>query len=86
MASDANAEYAAWVRKLLNDNGIVWQAGSMGRIDEGGGGTVSKFIANTGMEIIDCGPAVLGMHSPLEVASKDDIWMCHRAFRAFFWS
>lgn len=84
MASDANAEYAGWVRKLLNDNGVVWQAGGMGRIDEGGGGTVSKFIANTGMEVIDCGPAVLGMHSPLEVASKDDIWMCHKAFRAFF--
>lgn len=83
MASDANAEYAGWVRKLLNDNAIVWQAGGMGKVDEGGGGTVSKFVANTGMEIIDCGPPVLGMHSPLEIISKDDIWMCHKAFKAF---
>jgi aspartyl aminopeptidase len=84
MASDANAEYASWVRKLFNDNGVVWQAGGMGRVDEGGGGTVSKFVANLGMEIIDCGPPVLGMHSPLELTSKDDVWMCHKAFRVFF--
>jgi aspartyl aminopeptidase len=83
MASEANAEYAAWVRKLFNDNGIVWQAGSMGKVDEGGGGTVSKFLASTGMEIIDCGPAVLGMHSPFELIAKEDVWMCYRAFRTF---
>ncbi len=84
MASDANAEYASWVRKLFNDKGVVWQAGGMGKVDEGGGGTVSKFVANLGMEIIDCGPPVLGMHSPLELTSKDDVWMCRKAFRVFF--
>ena len=49
-----------------------------------GGGTVARYLAKTGMDIIDCGPPVLGMHSPLEVSSKDDLWMCHRAFKAFF--
>ncbi len=84
MASDANVEYAAWVRKLFNDNNIIWQAAGLGKIDEGGGGTVAKYLANAGVDIIDCGPAVLGMHSPLEVSSKDDVWMCHKAFQVFF--
>ncbi len=83
MASDANAEYAAWIRKLFNDNGIVWQAGGHGKIDEGGGGTVAKFLAMTGVDIIDCGPPVLSMHSPMEISSKEDIWMCHKAFKVF---
>jgi aspartyl aminopeptidase len=83
MASDANAEYAAWVRKLFNDHGIMWQAAGHGKVDEGGGGTVAKYLAKTGMDIIDCGPPLLGMHSPMEVCSKDDVWMCHRAFKAF---
>jgi aspartyl aminopeptidase len=84
MASDANAEYAGWVRKLFNDSGVVWQMGGMGKVDEGGGGTVAKFVANLGMEVIDCGPPVLGMHSPLEVSAKEDVWMCYKAFKSFF--
>ncbi len=82
--SDANAEYAAWIRDLLKRNNIVWQIGGFGKVDEGGGGTVAKYIANTGMEIIDIGPPILGMHSPLEVTAKEDVWMCHKAFKAFF--
>jgi aspartyl aminopeptidase len=84
LASEANAEYVAWIRKLFNENGIIWQAADGGKVDEGGGGTVAKYLAKTGMDIIDCGPPILGMHSPLEVSSKDDLWMCHRAFKAFF--
>jgi aspartyl aminopeptidase len=83
LASDANAEYAGWVRKLFNEHEIIWQAAVLGKVDEGGGGTVAKYMANMGMEIIDCGPAILGMHSPLEVSSKDDVWMCHKAFKTF---
>lgn len=83
-ASDANAEYVGWVRDLLNANGIVWQTGGMGKVDEGGGGTVAKFLAKLGMEIVDIGPPLLGMHSPLEVVGKDDLWMCRRAFGAFY--
>lgn len=84
MASEANAEYVHWIKKLFNDNEVVWQAGDLGKIDEGGGGTVAKYLANCGMEIIDCGPALLGMHSPMELSSKDDVWMCHKAFHVFF--
>ncbi len=83
-ASDANAEYVAWVRKLFNDNGVAWQAGGMGKVDEGGGGTVAKYLANTGIDVVDCGPPVLGMHSPFEVSSKEDLWSCNKAFKVFF--
>jgi aspartyl aminopeptidase len=83
-ASDANAEYAGWVRSLFNANGIVWQTGGLGKVDEGGGGTVAKFLAKTGIDIIDIGPPVLGMHSPFEVVAKEDVWMSHKAFKVFF--
>ena len=86
MASEANAEYAGWVRKLYNEAGVMWQAGEMGKVDEGGGGTVSKFLASTGMEVLDCGPPLLGMHSPLELVAKDDVWTCRKAFKSFFGS
>ncbi|MHB8203680.1 MAG: aminopeptidase [Desulfomonilaceae bacterium] len=84
MGSDANAEYASWVRRLFNDQKIMWQPAGLGKVDEGGGGTVAKYLANSGMDIIDCGPPILGMHSPLEVCAKDDIWMTHKAFKVFF--
>lgn len=84
LASDANAEYMAWVRNLFNKHGIIWQAAGMGKVDEGGGGTVSKYLANTGADVIDCGPPLLSMHSPLELSSKDDVWMCFKAFKVFF--
>lgn len=83
MGSDANAEYASWVRRLFNDNRIIWQTAGLGKVDEGGGGTVAKFLANAGIDIIDCGPPILGMHSPFEICAKDDIWMCHKAYKAF---
>jgi aspartyl aminopeptidase len=83
MASDADAEFAGWVRNLFNASGVVWQTGGLGKIDEGGGGTVAKYLARTGIEIIDVGPAILGMHSPLELTAKDDVWMCHKGFAAF---
>ncbi len=83
MGSDANAEYASWVRRLFNENNIMWQPAGLGKVDEGGGGTVAKYVANAGMDIIDCGPPILGMHSPLELCAKDDIWMTHRAFKVF---
>ncbi len=82
-ASDASAEYASWVRKLFNDAGIVWQTGGHGKIDEGGGGTLAKYFARTGMDVIDVGPPMLGMHSPLEITAKEDVWMCHKSFKVF---
>ena len=82
-ASDANAEYVGWLRNLFNKKKVVWQTGELGKIDEGGGGTVAKFLATYGMEIIDCGPPVLSMHSPFEIAHKGDIYMTYKGYRAF---
>ena len=83
-SSDANAEYLAEIRKLFNDNKVVWQTGELGKVDEGGGGTIAKFLAIHGMEVLDCGTPLLSMHSPFEIASKADIYMTYKAYRAFF--
>ncbi len=82
-ASDAHAEYVGEIRRLLNKEGVIWQTGELGKIDEGGGGTVAKFHAIYGMDIIDCGTPLLTMHSPFEVSSKLDIYETYRAFKAF---
>jgi aspartyl aminopeptidase len=82
--NDANAEYVAWIRKIFQEHGVAWQAGQLGKVDEGGGGTIAKFLAVFGMEIIDCGTPLLSMHSPFEVASKADLYMTFKAYRAFF--
>jgi aspartyl aminopeptidase len=82
-ANDANAEYVGWLRNLLNRNNICWQTGELGKVDEGGGGTVAKFLATYGMEIIDYGPPILSMHSPFEVTHKGDIYMTYKAFGTF---
>ena len=83
-SNDAHAEYVAKIRKLFNNNNIVWQTGELGRVDEGGGGTVAKFFAYYGMDVIDIGVPVLGMHSPCEVISKADLYMTYKAYRSFF--
>ncbi len=83
-ANDAHAEYMAWIRKVLNQAGVVWQAASLGKVDEGGGGTVAKYLAHYGMEIVDMGPPVLSMHSPFEISHKGDLYMTYRAYKAFF--
>lgn len=83
-ASDANAEYVAWLRGVWDKAGVVWQAASMGKVDEGGGGTIAKLLAVYGMDVVDVGPALLSMHSPLEIAHKADILSTVQAYRAFF--
>jgi len=83
-ASDANAEFVARIRSLFNKHKIVWQAAELGKVDEGGGGTMGKFFAVYGMDVLDCGVPVLAMHSPFEVISKSDLFTAYRAFRAFF--
>lgn len=82
-ANDAHAEYIAAIRKIFNDEGILWQTGELGKIDEGGGGTVAKFLAEYGMDIVDCGTPLLTMHSPFEISNKLDIYETYRAFKAF---
>ena len=82
-SSDASAEYVGWLRQVFNRNNIVWQTGELGKVDEGGGGTMAKYLASYGMDIVDCGVALLGMHSPFEVSSKADIYMTYKGYRVF---
>ncbi|TYQ18327.1 UNVERIFIED_CONTAM: aspartyl aminopeptidase [Acetivibrio alkalicellulosi] len=82
-ASDANAEFVAEVRNLFNNNKIVWQTAELGKVDQGGGGTIAQFMANMGMDVIDCGVAVLSMHAPFEVTSKVDIYMTYKGYKVF---
>ncbi len=82
-ASDARAEYVGEIRRIFNANQVAWQMTEIGKVDEGGGGTVAKYLAVYGMDIIDCGVPVLSMHSPFEVTSKADIFEAYKAYRAF---
>ena len=82
-SSDANAEYLAKIRNLFDENGIIWQTGELGKVDEGGGGTVASYLANLNIDVVDVGVPVLSMHSPFEVTSKLDIHMAYKAFVKF---
>ena len=82
--NDAPAEYVAWIRKIMAEAGVIWQAGDMGKTDVGGGGTVAKFIAKHNIETVDLGVPVISMHAPYEVISKADLYTAHLAFEAFF--
>lgn len=82
--SEASAEYMAEIRDILDGAKVVWQSGSMGRVDAGGGGTVAKYIAKHNVDTVDIGVPVLSMHSPFEIAAKTDIYMTYKAFKAFY--
>ncbi|MDR1778105.1 MAG: aminopeptidase [Desulfovibrio sp.] len=82
-ASEADAEYFAFLRGLLNSRAIPWQAAELGKVDQGGGGTVALFLAAYGMQVIDFGPPVLSMHSPCELTSCADLWYTVEAYKAF---
>lgn len=83
-ANDAHAEYLQWLRRVFREQGVSWQAAELGKVDEGGGGTIAKFLAAYGMDIVDCGPALLSMHSPFEVAAKVDLYMTYKAYASFY--
>ncbi|MBU1389453.1 MAG: aminopeptidase [Proteobacteria bacterium] len=83
-SSDASAEFVGKIRQLFNKHKIVWQTGELGKIDQGGGGTVAKFLAKFGMNVLDCGPAILSMHSPFEISSKTDVYMAYLGYKAFY--
>lgn len=83
-ASDANAEYIAFIRKIFNENNIKYQFSELGKVDEGGGGTIAYILANKGVDVIDCGVPVISMHSPYELTSKFDIYDAFNAYKAFF--
>ncbi len=82
--SDASAEFVSWVKALLENNGVLWQSGELGKVDAGGGGTVAMFVANLDVDTIDVGVPVLSMHAPYEIVSKIDVYMAYKAFLTFF--
>ena len=83
-ASDARAEFVAVVRKFLDDDKVTWQMAELGRMEKGGGGTISQYMARFGMDVIDFGTPLLNMHAPWELASKEDCYWTYRAYRAYF--
>ncbi len=82
-SNDANAEYIAFLRALLDREDLRYQTSELGKVDEGGGGTIAYILAELGMEVIDFGVPVLNMHSPWEIAGKADIYEAYLAYRAF---
>ena len=81
--NDATAEFVGFVRKLFNDNGVIWQTAELGKVDMGGGGTVAMYIANHNIETVDLGVPVISMHAPYEVVSKADVYSTYEACCAF---
>ncbi len=84
--NDANAEFTAKLIRILNENDVFWQMGELGKVDEGGGGTIAYILANLGAEVIDCGTALMGMHSLYELCSKADLYSTFKAYKAFIGS
>ncbi len=82
--SDANAEYMSWIRQMLEDAKIPWQHGEIGKVDQGGGGTIAYLLAKYNMNIVDMGTPVLAMHSPFELVSKIDLYATYKAYKAFY--
>ena len=83
-SSDAHAEFLGWVRKRLDDANVCWQIGELGKVDEGGGGTVAMFVASLNIDVVDLGVPVLSMHAPFEIVAKADVYSTYRACEAYF--
>ena len=82
--NDANAEFAAEVRRIFDKAEVVWQISELGKVDQGGGGTIAYILAQYGAEVIDCGVGVLNMHAPYEIVSKADIFEMYKGYKAFY--
>lgn len=82
-SNDANAEYLAEIRNIFKENNVIWQTGELGKVDQGGGGTIAYILAEYGMEVVDMGTPMLSMHAPIELASKADAYMSMKAYEAF---
>ena len=83
-SNEAHAEYVAELRKAFNKDKVLWQVAELGKIDMGGGGTIAFHLARYGMDVVDCGTALLSMHSPFEIASKVDLYHTSKAYKAFY--
>ena len=82
-SNDANAEYLAEIRRVMDADNVAYQFAELGKVDAGGGGTIAYIMANYGMEVIDSGVAVLCMHAPWEITSKADIYEAYKGYQAF---
>jgi len=82
-ANDSNAEFVAEIRRIFAKHKVVWQAAELGKVDQGGGGTIACLMARYGMNVVDCGVALLSMHAPWEVSGKFDVYMTYKGFLAF---
>ncbi len=82
--NDANAEFLSYVRNVFDKNEVVWQVGELGKVDQGGGGTIAYILSNAGADVVDCGTPMLGMHAPYEIVSKADVYMTYKGYKAFF--
>ncbi|MEG1687736.1 MAG: aminopeptidase, partial [Angelakisella sp.] len=82
--NDAPAETVGYFRKLMDDAGVIWQTGELGKVDQGGGGTVAQYVSYHNVDTIDLGVPVLSMHAPYEVVSKCDVYMTYKAIAAFY--
>ena len=83
-SSDAAAEVMAYVRKLFSEQDVIWQTGELGKVDQGGGGTVACYMANRNIETVDAGVPVLSMHAPMELVSKLDTYMTFKGMKVFY--
>ncbi|MEL4106034.1 aminopeptidase [Oscillospiraceae bacterium WX1] len=83
-SSDASAEVVARLRRLFAENGVLWQMGELGKVDQGGGGTIAKYMANRNIDTIDAGVPVLSMHSPYEITSKLDCYMSYKGIKTLY--
>ena len=83
-ASDANAEFLAYVRSIFESNNVDYQMAELGKVDKGGGGTIAYILANKGVDVVDCGVGVLSMHAPYEVTSKYDVYQAYKGYMAFY--
>ncbi|KAF0124926.1 MAG: peptidase M18 aminopeptidase I [Elusimicrobia bacterium] len=82
-SSDASAEFMAHIRRIFDRGGVVWQTGELGKVDQGGGGTIAYLMARYGMQVVDCGVGLFSMHAPMELAGKLDIYMAYKGYLAF---
>ena len=83
-SNDANAEFMHKIRTIFNENDVAWQIGELGKVDQGGGGTIAFMMADWGCEVVDCGTAMLSMHAPYDLLSKADAYETWKAYKAFF--
>ncbi len=83
-SNDANAEFLAHIREVFNKHEVTWQVGELGKVDQGGGGTIAYILANKGAEVVDCGTPMLSMHAPVELVSKVDLYETYKAYMAFY--